>query len=385
LKVVVSIVIMVFSFVASQTARAQSPVATLALSPDRIGEIKTAPGITTMIRFPDPVQEIICGDLYDAATGKGTFVVQRSGTADHPGNEVFVKPVSSKGLSNMFVKTGDGKHTYSFDLSIASTPQAANRMVNVTDLSTPSISASNNGTAEDRHASDTDKSTAEIESPKAEVERLKAEADGLKAEVERLKAEADGLKAEVKRLKAEADGLKAEAEQQALQKAAEILRNAQQQADRKIAEADAKLAEADRLAPQRAHQEIERRFLQALMLGLRETKVANTRATTKKVIITLDPHVRTFAERAYLRYTIQNNGDKDFTFTSVSIEFNDGKESKLLTAEVSQSKAMNLLAPIESLTGIIVFDPKQVGPKQRLTFFVRGEGSAELAHLTIQE
>ena len=338
MKVVVSIAIILFSFVAPQTARAQSPVATLALNPDRIGEIKTAPGITTMIRFPDPVQEIICGDLYDPATGKGTFVVQRSGTADHPGNEVFVKPVSSKGVSNMFVKTGDGKHTYSFDLTIVSTPQGAHRMVNVTDLP-----ASSNGSAADRHGSDSDKSTAEVAR------------------------------------------LKAEAEQGARQKAAEILRGAQQQADRKIAEADAKLAEAERLAPQRADQEIERRFMQALMLGLREIKVTNTRATTKKAIITLDPRVRTFAERAYLRYTIQNNGDKDFAFSSVSIELSDGKQSKPLTAEVNQSKAMNLLAPDESLTGIIVFDPKQIGAKQKLTLFVRGEGSAELAHLTIQE
>ncbi len=340
MKVVISIAIISSLFVASQSAGAQSPVTTLALSPDRIGEIKTAPGITTMIRFPDPVQEIICGDLYDPATGKGTFVIQRSGTADHPGNEVFVKPVSSKGLSNMFVKTGDGKHTYSFDLSIVSTPQAANRMVNVTDLSTQSISASSNGSAADRHGAD---STTEFER------------------------------------------LKAEAEQQARPKAAEILRNAQQQADRKIAEADAKLAEADRLAPQRADQEIERRFLQALMLGLREAKVTNTRATTKKAIITLDPRMLIFAERAYLRYTIQNTSDKDFAFTSVSIEMSDGKQLKPLTAEVNQSKSMNLLAPSESLTGIIVFDPKQIGAKQKLTLFVRGEGSAELAHLTIQE
>lgn len=343
MKVVVSIAIILFSFVASQPARAQSPVATLALSPDRIGEIKTAAGITTMIRFPDPVQEIICGDLYDPGTGKGTFVVQRSGTADHPGNEVFVKPVSSKGLSNMFVKTGDGKHTYSFDLSIVSTPQGANRMVNVTDLPAPSISASSNGSAADRRGSDSDKSTTEFER------------------------------------------LKAEAEQQARQKATEILRNAQQQADRKIAEADAKLAEADRLAPQRADQEIERRFLQALMLGLRETKVTNTRATTKKAIITLDPRVLIFGEKAYLRYTIQNTSDKDFAFTSVSIEVSDGKQSKPLTVELNQTKPENLLAPGESLTGIIVFDPKQVGPKQRLTLFVRGEDSAELAHLKIQE
>jgi hypothetical protein len=341
LKVVISIAMILSLLAASQTAGAQSPVTALALSPDRIGEIKTAPGITTMIRFPDPVQEIICGDLYDAATGKGTFVVQRSGTADHPGNEVFVKPVSSKGLSNMFVKTGEGKHTYSFDLSIVSTPQAANRMVNVTDLPAPGISGSSTGT--DRHGSDSDKSTTDLER------------------------------------------LKAEAEQQARQKAAEILRGAQQQADRKIAEADAKLAEADRLAPQRADQEIERRFLQALMLGLRETKVITTRAATKKAIVTLDSRVLIFADKAYLRYTIQNTSDKDFAFTSVSIELNDGKQSKPLTAEVNQSKSMNLLAPDESLTGIIVFDPKQIGARQRLILFVRGEGSAELAHLTIQE
>src|ERR1700741_1759650 len=81
---------------AAQSAPAQSAVATLTLGSDRIGELKTAQGITTMIRFPEPVQEIICGDLYDPSTGKGTFVVQRSGTPERPGNEVFVKPVSTK-------------------------------------------------------------------------------------------------------------------------------------------------------------------------------------------------------------------------------------------------------------------------------------------------
>jgi hypothetical protein len=335
LKAFITIAVFSLLLPLGQPSRAQSAVTSLALGPDRIGEIKTAPGITTMIRFPDPVQEIICGDLYDAATGKGTFVVQRSGTADHPGNEVFVKPVSSKGLSNMFVKTGDGKHTYSFDLSIVSTPQAANRMVNVTDLAPVASAPANGNAGDERHSSDPDKST--------------------------------------------------EAEQQARQKAAEILRSAQQQADRKIAEADQKITEAEKLAPQRADQEIAHRFLQAMMLGLREMKVTNTRVLAKKAILTLDPRVLIFADRAYLRYTVQNTGDKDFTFASVSIELSDGKESKPLTAEVNQSKSTNLLAPSESLSGVIVFDPKQVGPKQRLTLFMRGEGSAELAHLTIQE
>lgn len=291
-----------------------------------------------MIRFPDPVQEIICGDLYDAATGKGTFVVQRSGATDRPGSEVFIKPVASKGVSNMFVKTGDGKHTYSFDLVIVSTPQGAHRMVNVTDLA-PAVSPS----ATDQRSSEPEKSAPDFER------------------------------------------LKAEAEQGARQKAAEILRGAQQQADRKIAEADAKLAEAERLAPQRADQEIEHRFMQALMLGLREIKVNNTHATAKKAVITLDPRVLLFDDKAYLRYTIQNAGDKDFTFTSMSLEMGEGKGAKPLTAEVNQSKSTNALSPGESLTGVIVFDPKQIAAKQKLTLFMRGEDSAELAHITIQQ
>lgn len=341
MKPVVSISILLVSFAAVVGAHAQSPVTTMTLGPDRIGEIKTAQGITTMIRFAEAVQEIICGDLYDAGTGKGTFVVQRSGPPDRPGNEVFIKPVSSRGVSNMFVKTGDGKHTYSFDLKIVSVAEA-NRMVNVTDPA-PATNASPTAPVADQR-------NAEPEKPAVDFERLKAEA-----------------------------------EQQARQRAAEILRNAQQQADRKTAEADAKLAEAERTASQRADQEISRRFIQALMLGLREVKVSNTRVIAKKVIITLDPRVLLFDERAYLRYTMQNTGDKDFAFTAMSLEVSEGNDKKPLTAEVSQSKPDNLIAPGESLTGVIVFDPKQVAAKQRLMLFVRGEDSAELARLTIQD
>lgn len=341
LKIIPSIAAFVLA-VTPVISRAQSAVTSLSLGPDRIGEIKTAQGITTMIRFPDPVQEIICGDLYDAATGKGTFVVQRSGAADHPGSEVFIKPVASKGVSNMFVKTGDGKHTYSFDLTIVSTPQGAYRMVNVTDPAAPVTPVPPTAT---------EQRSAETEKPAPDFERLKAEA-----------------------------------EQQARQKAAEILRTAQQQADRKTAEAEAKMAEAERFAPQRAAQEIEHRFLQAVMLGLREMKVNTTRVVTaKKAVITLDPRVLLFDDKAYLRYTIQNTGDKDFTFASLSLEVSDGKNSKALAAEINQSKSVNSLPPGESLTGVIVFDPKQIATKQKLMLLVRGEDSAELAHLTIQE
>jgi archaellum component FlaG (FlaF/FlaG flagellin family) len=340
LKVVASLAILFVWFSITPVAIAQGPVATIALGSDRIGEIKTAQGITTMIRFPEAVQEIICGDLYDAGTGKGTFVVQRSGTNERPGNEVFIKPVSTKGASNMFVKT-DAKHTYSFDLTIVAT-NLAHRMVNITDMAAAPPSPNPTTPATDSRNPETEKGP--------DFERLKADA-----------------------------------EQQARQKAAEIIRSAQQQADRKIAEADARIAEAERQAPQKADQEIEKRFMQALMLGLRETKVSNTRATAKKVVITLDQRMLLFDDKAYLRYTMQNTGDQDFTFAAMSLEVTDGKEVKALTAIVNQSKPDNLLAPGESLTGVIVFDPKEVAAKQRLTLFVRGEDSVEIAKVTIQQ
>lgn len=336
-KVVFSVLMLLV--VSASGASGQSPVTTLQLGPDRIGDVKTAQGITTMIRFVEPVQEIVCGDLYDPSSGKGTFVVQRSGTAEHPGNEVFVKPVASRGASNMFVKTGDGKHTYSFDLSVVSADKA-NRMVNVTDIV---VEPKSNPTA-------SDPPPAEPEKQAPDFERLKAEA-----------------------------------ERQARVKAAEIIRNAQQQADRKTAEADARVLEADRQASLKAGQEVDRRFMQALMLGLREVKVSNTRASTKNVVVNVDSRVLVFDDKAYLRYTIQNTGDKEFVFTTMSLEVGDARELKPITIEVNQSKTDNSLPPGESLTGVVMFDPKQVGSKQRLALFIRGENSSELARVTVQD
>jgi vacuolar-type H+-ATPase subunit H len=350
----------------SSTAQAQAPIATIALGPDQIGVVKTAVGITTRITFPEPVQEIICGDLYDAATGKGTFVVQRSGTDQKPGNDVFIKPVASKGLSNMFVKAGDGKHTYNFDLKIVSVDQA-HRVVNVTDApavqptqsrdnqsGTPGATSSTPNTTQppsngEQHVAEPDKSDR-TEKPAPDFERLKADA-----------------------------------EQQARQKGDEIIRNARQQADRIVGEAEAKMLDADRHSSTRADQLAEQRFMQALILGLREAKITNSRATTKKkVIVMLDPRMLMFDDKAYLRYTIQNAGAEDFAFNSVSLETGEAKEIRLITVEVTQSKSENKLSPGESLTGVIAFDPKQITSKDRLTLFVRGEDSTEIAHVIIQ-
>ena len=107
------------------TSNAQTPTVTVRPSKDQITTVKTAPGITTRLVFPEPVSEIICGDLYDATSGRGSFVIQRGG------KDVFLKPVTTKGLSNMFVKIGqDDDSVYSFDLLIVAADQAY-RIVNV--------------------------------------------------------------------------------------------------------------------------------------------------------------------------------------------------------------------------------------------------------------
>jgi TonB family protein len=75
--------------------------------------------------FPEQINEIICGDLYDPGSGKGNFVVQ------HSGNDLFIKPIGTKGTSNLFVKTTVSReYIYSFDLQIVDLNQA-HRIVNV--------------------------------------------------------------------------------------------------------------------------------------------------------------------------------------------------------------------------------------------------------------
>ncbi len=193
---------------AVQSPVAQSPVVTLPLNSDQIGLVRTAVQITTRVSFSEPVAEIICGDLYDAGSGKGTFVVQRSGTADKPGNDVFIKPVVPKGQSNMFVRTGDGRHTYNFDLKIVA-PEQAHRVVNVTDAM-PTAPAN----------PPTEKNNTQPADPAPDTVKTAPCPD--------------------------ADRIKSEAEQAARVKADEITRNARQQADRIIGEAETKLAEANR-------------------------------------------------------------------------------------------------------------------------------------------
>src|SRR5262245_38693949 len=237
-------------------ANGQTPVTSISLSPDQIGLIKTAQSLSTRISFPDTVKEIICGDLYDPASGRGSFVVQRAE------NDVFIKPVVDRGMSNLFVKTGErSEKVYNFDLAIVSAAEAV-RVMNVV-------------------------------SPGQRPDPPSDESDDKKLSADRQAA------------RLEAD---------------EIVRKAKVEADKILSDAEQQAKRHDREAEASAQKEVERRFIDALILGVRESKVINPRIVTKKVIITLDPHVLTFSEKSYLRYTIQNTGNSDFRFAELGLE-----------------------------------------------------------------
>jgi vacuolar-type H+-ATPase subunit H len=243
-------------------------------------------------------------------------------------------------MSNMFVKTGDdGKHTYNFDLEIVAVAQA-HRIVNVT-LAVPQSP------------------------PPAEPPAATGAPDSVST-------------------KADLEKLRTQIEADARQEADEIIRKARQQAGRITTEAEEKVMDMEKQAIARGAQATEDRFVQALMLGLREVKINDPRTSVKKIVVQIEPRVLTFDERSFLRYTITNNSEAEFLFRGISLEVVSGRETTPINIRVVQSKADNRLEPGETLNGVIVFDSKRVPPKDRLALFLRGEDRAEIARVVIQ-
>ncbi len=307
-----------------------SPVVKISLTPDRIGMVKVAPGITTRMTFPGQVKEIICGDLYDPTSGTGVFVVQRGD------NDVFLKPVTAKGFSNLFVKVGEkGDQVYNFDLMVVSA-QEAYRIVNV--------SSGDDLAARPDQGSATD--TAKI------IASAQKQADDI------------------------IRGGRQQSEQlikQAVQRAADLDRQAQERS-----------AERDRQAAARAATEVQNRFARAMIRGLKEVKVNDTHVAPKRIDIMLDPRVLTFDDKSYLRYVIRNNGDKEFIYSALSLEKGAKASAQVIPAEVIKAKPDNSVLPGEMVTGVIVFDSKLVDQADRLTLLVRGVDNAEIARLNIK-
>ncbi len=326
----VRVIFVVIFLAAATAASAQSPVVTLQLDSNQIGLVKTTPGITTRVSFPDTVKEIICGDLYDATTGKGTFVVQSSS------NDIYLKPVASKGYSNMFVKVGEkGEQVYNFDLQVVGISEA-NRIINV-------ISGQANA------------AQGQKPEPTAEAEKIVADARQ-QADIELRNA-----RQQASQIVKQAERYVAEADQKARDRAAELEREA--------------LANADR--------QIQDRFVRAIIEGVREIKVTDSRVSRGKIVVTLDSRMLSFDRKSYLRYSIKNDGDKDFTFGSLSLEKRSEKNSSAMPIEIIQGKVENTVRAGGTVVGVIVFDSKLVGPNDKLALYVRGQDNGEVARLNI--
>jgi vacuolar-type H+-ATPase subunit H len=317
-------------FLAVVPVLAQQLIVTLRLDGNQIGMVKTAQGLTTRLTFPESVKEVICGDLYDSASGKGTFVVQRSD------NDVFIKPITTKGASNLFVRTGDkARRIYNFDLSIV-TFDKAYRVVNVENddpVAQPVAANAPQATAVDPAIDKGDPTT-----------EARAQAD-------------------------------------------EILRTARQQASRIVAEAQQSVDEMQRQAIADGPQQIQRRFISALLGGLNATRTSNTHAVTqKKVTLGLDKDMYTFEGRTYIRYTIQNSGSEDFVYSDLRLEAGATPASrKPVSAEVIQSKTENKVIPGETVAGILVFDQSSINPKDKLVLSVQGKDDNTLTHIVVLE
>lgn len=330
-----TVVLVLLVAATSVQAQAQSLTITITAGPNQIGQVKTTQGITTRVTFPEVVRDIVCGDLYDPTTGKGSFVVQRID------NDVFLKPVVAKGLSNLFVKTGEkGEHTYSFDLLVVSLDQA-HRVVNVA-----AADASVTGAVGAQPGAD----------PAEDAKKILATAQ----------QQADDS---VRNARHQADRIMTQANQQA----SEIYAKALQRAE-----------VLNHQSADRAQQAVEQRFVRALIQGVREIKSTDSHVAAKKVTLTLDPRVLTFDDKSYLRYTIRNDGDKEFSFNGLFLERRSGKEMFVIPAKVIQGRVENKLKPGDAIMGVIVFDAKEVGVGEKLTLYVRGEDNAEIARLSIQ-
>ncbi|MGH9763812.1 MAG: DivIVA domain-containing protein, partial [Blastocatellia bacterium] len=301
---------------AASVAVGQSLITSIKLDGNQIGLIKTGQGLSTRIAFAEPVKEIICGDLYDASTGRGSFVVQ------HGDNDVFIKPIPPKGMSNLFVKTGEnGEHVYNFDVIIVPSNEAS-RVINVVS----GFKAASGAAGSQRHMSP------------------------------------------------------AEIQQDADKQAEQIIKDAHSQADRIVSDAKVKAEDLDTQSQERAADRVERDFISSILLGIREDRVDTKRIQIGKTSVVIDQPAMSFGGKVYLHYTILNDGKTDFMFSGLVLE--TGLD-KTLPAKFTQSKTDNRVKPGESVTGVIAVERKLIPDGNKIMLSLRGQGHTELARVSV--
>lgn len=290
------------------------------VTPDTIVTIKTAQNVVTRVALPAEAKQAICGDVFDAASGTGTFVIDRSG------NDVFIKPLATKGQTNLFIKTE--KEVYNFDLTVVTSAQAY-RVVNV------NLPPYERQIAEQRAAAAKD-----IARDRAAME---SEMSGKLADRQREieQANADVLASERAKLRAETD--------------------------------------------RRASDLAMRRVADGVMQGFTTLPLRERRGQIDQFDVVVDDAAYVFEGRLYVRFRITNRGTAEVTYNEPKIYVRTGETDRPLVASTITGRGDFKVPGGQTVSGVLVFERVTLERGERLMLVVRGAGEGRAVQLRLLE
>lgn len=291
------------------------------VTPDTITTLRTAQNLITRIAFPSDAKQAICGDLFDPATNTGSFVI------DHNGTDVFIKPVTSKGQTNLFVKTDQA--TYNFDLVVVPAAQAY-RVVNVN-----------------------------LPPFQKQIDDQKA---ALSKEMEQTRAD-----------------LEAEYEQ----KYQDRVKQLEAQSATDVATETKKIrAEGDRRAADMA----QRRFVDGMLQGFTTVPLREKRGQSDQLEVAVDDVAYIFEGRLYVRMRVTNRGQKDVTYQEPKIIVQGpGQKDQTVATTLFTSRGDYKILAGQSVGIVAVFERPSLEKGERVVLFMRGDQKDRLLALRLIE
>ncbi|HZS44032.1 MAG TPA: hypothetical protein VFC63_02940 [Blastocatellia bacterium] len=386
------ICLLLILFSGASLAAAQSKgnaVVTYVLAENQFATVLTSKGYVTRLALPEKADAAICGDLYDAQTGIGSFVVNSSG------NDVFIKAAGTKGTSNLFVKTAN--FTFNFYLRVVPDNEA-NQVVFVrqakpgeatTPTNTPEEKAdSGKDPKKSRDKSATDKGTTEnqgssplndacavqLQNAKDENARLAQENSADKEEldkrflaIQQANRDTESVKNEYNELKHKFDDVQRQLD--------ELKQNAN------------KTQETSDNEKNRLEQEYKTKLVQAVVTGVRRAVVTNRHLKMGDIDISVDENLFSFNNRLYMRFTITNKAADNFSMEGLKLELRTADGVKELPIEVYEYDLEKPRTTIEvagqkSATVVVVFDNVELDKKDKLAL-VAQDADKKVARLVL--
>ncbi|MCC6745272.1 MAG: TrbG/VirB9 family P-type conjugative transfer protein [Acidobacteria bacterium] len=290
------------------------------VTPDSIVTIKTAQNVVTRVALPAEAKQAICGDVFDAASGTGTFVIDRSG------NDVFIKPLATKGQTNLFIKTE--REVYNFDLTVVTAAQAY-RVVNVN-----------------------------LPPYERQIAEQKA-------------AAARDIARDRAAMESEMAG-----------KLADRKRELEQANEETLASERGKLrAETDRRSTDLAM----RRIADGVMQGFTTVAFREKRGQLDQLDVVVDDAGYVFEGRLYVKYRITNRGTGEATYADPKVYVRTGEEDRPVASVTISARGDFKVPAGQTVTGVVVFERITLERGERLLFVVRGQAEGRAVQLRLLE